>query len=394
VTGEGIYRDTVLLGRQAPVAHALVSGLVAGQDSVQSIVYRGKIYWFWGDTNRLSYPLGHFGTAGATSELPGKGGLDPSVGVNLTYFVDANGFSRPVCDVPGKGPKWIDGLMLLKDETGRERLVAKYIRVKSLGETLERGLIIFNDDTATFEPLVRFPLDAPLYPSGHPFRRKVAGVEYYYFPNAYPLVRVKADLPSVKNPSAYEAFTCLAAENRYDKAAPKLDRDRDGRLVWSWKTNTDLVGEKRQTELIDRGKITPEEGWFRMRDVETSEPVHFHFGSVCFNEYRRRWIMIAVESHGKPSNLGEVWYSEADAPEGPWLYARKILTHDRYSFYNPKQHPFFDQDGGRLIYFEGTYATTFSRQDDATPRYDYNQIMYRLDLSDSRLRLPSNQNTP
>ena len=40
----------------------------------------------------------------------------------------------------------------------------------------------------------------------------------------------------------------------------------------------------------------------------------------------------------------------------------KVVTHDRYSFYNPVHHPFFDQAGGRIIYFEGTYATTFSRE--------------------------------
>ena len=42
------------------------------------------------------------------------------------------------------------------------------------------------------------------------------------------------------------------------------------------------------------------------------------------------------------------------------MYARKIVTHERYSFYNPKQHPFFDKEMGRIIYFEGTYAHTFS----------------------------------
>ena len=47
----------------------------------------------------------------------------------------------------------------------------------------------------------------------------------------------------------------------------------------------------------------------------------------------------------------------------------------------------FDQEGGRFIYFEGTYTGTFSRKEDFTPRYDYNQIMYRLDLSDPRLSL-------
>jgi hypothetical protein len=48
----------------------------------------------------------------------------------------------------------------------------------------------------------------------------------------------------------------------------------------------------------------------------------------------------------------------------------------------------FDQKGGRVIYFEGTYTAEFSGNTDPTPRYDYNQIMYRLDLADGRLNLP------
>jgi hypothetical protein len=98
-------------------------------------------------------------------------------------------------------------------------------------------------------------------------------------------------------------------------------------------------------------------------------------------------VLIAVQSFGT-SLLGEVWYAEADTPVGPWVFARKVVTHDRYSFYNPKQHPYFDQDGGRVVYFEGTYTHTFSGNNDVTPRYDYNQVMYRLDLADARLALP------
>jgi hypothetical protein len=97
--------------------------------------------------------------------------------------------------------------------------------------------------------------------------------------------------------------------------------------------------------------------------------------------------MIAVQSLGT-SVLGEVWYAEGDTPLGPWVYARKIVTHERYSFYNPKQHPQFDKEKGRSIFFEGTYTHTFSGNPDPTPRYDYNQIMYKLDLSDPRLVLP------
>ena len=44
--------------------------------------------------------------------------------------------------------------------------------------------------------------------------------------------------------------------------------------------------------------------------------------------------------------------------------------------------------GTSYLYFEGTYTHTFSGNEHRTPRYDYNQIMYRLDLDDPRLVLP------
>jgi hypothetical protein len=85
---------------------------------------------------------------------------------------------------------------------------------------------------------------------------------------------------------------------------------------------------------------------------------------------------------------GQVWYAEADSPVGPWVYARKIVSHDRYNFYNPAQHPFFDQEQGRIIYFEGTFTDSFSSAPVPTPRYNYNQLLYRLRLEDPRLFLP------
>ena len=90
---------------------------------------------------------------------------------------------------------------------------------------------------------------------------------------------------------------------------------------------------------------------------------------------------------GGRSFLGEVWYAEALDPMGPWSPARRIVTHDGYSFYNVKQHPYFAS--GNHLYFEGTYTWMFSGEDQATPRYKYNQIMYRLNLDDPRLpRMP------
>ena len=64
------------------------------------------------------------------------------------------------------------------------------------------------------------------------------------------------------------------------------------------------------------------------------------------------------------------------------------MTHEDYTFYNVKQHPYFDADGGRRIYFEGTYTAMSSSNTRLTPRYDYNQIMYALSLDDPRLELP------
>lgn len=65
------------------------------------------------------------------------------------------------------------------------------------------------------------------------------------------------------------------------------------------------------------------------------------------------------------------------------------MRHEQYDFYNVAQRPVLDRDGGRLIYFEGTYTTGFVQGAVPTPLYDYNQIMYRLTLDDPRLRLPS-----
>src|SRR5204863_4528453 len=132
VTGAGIYRDTVLVGQPVPVKEPVLNGQVMGQDTVIATPYRGKIYWFWGDTERVSYPLGNFAASGATSDLPARGGLDPGVGVDFNYFVDASGFSKGMCPNFGSGLQWIEGVMTVPDEGGREWLVAHVTSQKVL----------------------------------------------------------------------------------------------------------------------------------------------------------------------------------------------------------------------------------------------------------------------
>ncbi len=379
VTGQGIYRDSLLTGRPVPLEDPVLNGQVAGQDSVDTCLYQGRLYWFWGDTGRPSYPLGHFAMAAAISEMPGRGGLDPAVGVNLRYFVDEKGFSRPVCRLKEPGLVWLDGFVVVPDDEGRERIVAKYARLKDLGHVLERGLVAFNDQTESFEPLLRSGVEClPYSNSGHALKARVAGQEYFYFATPFPLavrMRVRAQWNDVIDPNRYEALTALkAGETGASCRWVPFGKLTDGKGPAKTSVIEALSEEKEDTHLYD---------------IETGRSVSPHGGSVHFNAYRQRWIAILVQQDGDSSFLGEVWYAEADTPVGPWAYARKIVTHNEYSFYNPMHHPHFDQDGGQVIYFEGTYSHTFSGSDEtATPRYDYNQIMYRLSLDDSRLVLP------
>ena len=195
VTGQGIYRDSILAGRPVPLQNPVLNGQVMGQDSVDTTIYHGRLYWLWGDTGKPSYPLGHFAMAGAVSDLPGRGGLDPAAGVNLEYFVDKNGFSRPLARLKEPGLVWLDGLLTVNDDQGRERMVAKFARLKDLGTTLELGLVVFNDATQSFEPVVRAdPNVLPYRDFGHAERVAAGGHDYYYFTLPFPTaVRMRVE---------------------------------------------------------------------------------------------------------------------------------------------------------------------------------------------------------
>jgi len=391
VTGQGIYRDSVLTNSPVPLKNPVLNGQVTGQDSVFTCLYRGRLFWMWGDTSRPSYPLGNFAMSGAVSDLPGRGGLDPSVGVDLEYYVGEDGFSRKMCPFKEPGLVWLDGLLTVRDPLGKERMVAKFARLKGLGEVLERGLVVFNDATEIFEPLVRGGLEFLSYRNtGHAYRVEVDGQLYYYFTSPSPMgsrLRVRAQWNHVIDPNRYEVLTALVPSSTDDKNI-RIDSGRP-KTACRWVTFNELITSGNSTKAAIIEALEDEARGVQVYDIESGQAVSPHNGTVYFNAYRQRWIGIFVQQFGEPSYLGEVWYAEADTPVGPWVYARKIVTHNKYSFYNPKQHPFFDKDGGRVIFFEGTYSYTFSGSaENATPRYDYNQIMYRLNLDDSRLNLP------
>lgn len=385
ITGAGIYRDTVLVGQNPPLKEPLLNGLVLGSDSVLNAVYRGKLYWFWGDTNRPGYPLGNFDVPGAISALPGQGGLDTETGIDLDYFLGPSGFAKATAKMPGLGPTWMTTLVPLIDAEGKEKLYASFVKVEPPLRIYGRVLAVFNDEKNEFEKLTDVDLQAPGFPSGHSFRHTEEGVEYVYFAHPYPLTRVPATVEDFLKPDRYECYTCLKEGSTLK--APQLDRDAKGQLRYAWRKKTPSVGPAEQAKLIAAKTMQREEGLLQLRDRDSGASVLAHAGSVYWNAHRKRWVLITVQSGGS-SYLGEIWYAEADTPVGPWVYAVKVATHDRYSFYNPKQHPMFDKEDGRVIFFEGTYTHTFSGNLIPTPRYDYNQILYRLELSNPRVALP------
>jgi hypothetical protein len=403
VTGGGIYRDTVLMEETPPLANPVLNAQVFGQDSVLTAVYGNKVFWIWGDTNRPGGPLGIFRAPGAQSLLPGAGGLDPDVGVDLNYFGDGAGFVKAMCppsnfpNPPGvTGPLlcWMSGLGVVRDAGGTQRLYARYSLVNGGSQAVESGLGRFNDTTQQFDKMMVFGNPVP-NPGGHPESIYHGGTEYLYFISKSNtgfwdffhvdnLVRVPATEAAMLNPATYEAFTALV-----QGSSTQLDTNPDGTLNYTWKTGTaPLSGhvEPGKTQIASDQKlfghvVDPDTG-----TAGTWAALNHHGISIGWNEYRKRWVQTTQEAVGA-SFLGEVWFQEGDTPMGPWVFTRKIVTHNNYSFYNTRHHPFFNKQQGKQIFFEDTY-TTYLTNAVPTPRYNYNQIMYKLDLDTPGVILP------
>lgn len=336
LTGAGLFAESHKLGSEREWRD---SG-IHGSDSVQNAVHRGRLFWAWGDTLVPGYPLGIFDMTSATTAPRALDSLEPPLRLKLEYFTDDKGKPRGVAKMPGTGPTWVSGYVSLPDKNGTPHLVGTYVKIKPPMDAYESGLCVWNDDTQNFEQLRVLwtqseaqPKPPPM-PDGHPaFWKDGDGKEWLLFGNP---------LPTLRCPPTFEAWQDAS----------------------TWEV------------LKPQAQLTAADG----------TPVKPHSGSMAWNEYRKRWVTVFMESFGKPSVFGELWYAEADAPTGPWGPAVKVLTHDNYTFYNPRLHPEFTPPGSAVLFFEGTYTKEFAKHPEPTPRYDYNQILYRLDLDDPQLK--------
>lgn len=368
VTGQGIYRDTELLGLGSLRPRPNLNAGVMGQDSVQALPWKGRLFWLWGDTNQAGYPLGNFHCTCAWSDRPTNGGLPPDKGIHLEYLTDAEGQLRKMVPMKEPGVVWVFGLLTVAGPGGNDKLLGHYGRYERLDKRVEHGLVEFDEMKGHFVPVLQLGETDWQHPEGNALRVNGAEGDFFYFSQSFAVTRVAAEYGSVINPAAYEALAWSEEAGEY-----------------GWQKDKPPVTQGSEAKMIRDGEMPADKARFQIKDAATGKDILVHRASIQWNAYRKRWIMIANQNMGEGSMLGEVWYSEAPAPEGPWKKAVKVASHPRYSFYNPRHHVFFDQDGGRVIYFEGTYTETFSGNPVATPRYDYNQVMYRLSLDDERL---------
>ena len=386
-TGEGIYRDSELLGLRVPAIREKGKEPVVGQDGGLMLPFRGKFMWSWGDTICADFPLGVFKGTGGTSDFPENGGLDPDVGVCYHYFRDAKGRVRPMVDLDEK-IVWPMAPRLALDREGKEHLLMNY----SLGYEPRGGILEFDEASGYFRRVGDLP-------PGDPFPYLCSAVLHYwqqghaYFGfGQWGAVRSGTDLAANLDWRSWESFTCLKPGTTLKDGPGAFDRDTGGRLRWAWRTNAPTLTDAEQAQLVREGKLRLEERWCRPIDVNTGAEWLIHDGTVCWNAYRGRWICLRTQNFGV-SMLGEVLYFEGDTPLGPWCYCQKVATHangpkDTCGFYSVKQQPEFDKDGGRIVYFEGAFSQAFGARPAPIPRYDYNELMYKLDLADSRLFLP------
>lgn len=408
VTGQGIYEDSYLVGADIPIDEPLLNGKKMGGGVTSTAVFNDKVHWFIAGGGSPDKTL-LFNTFGATSILPENGGLSPLKGVNLQYFENADGSAKPILNVPdgGGGQLAIFRVMVVEDD-GQQKMFAYYVRQRPQSQKFknELDLSVLREQShgiakwdssenrfvhqATFDSKKPYDIAQVLAPYHNTFKVKENGKSWFYFTNPYPTLRVPANESDLTDPGSYRVFTPLQAGSSWDPQSPSFKRDENNEVEWGWETLTPPVTDLREATLVENGSLAKSRGIHHLRDKQTGDSVDTLGGSVYWNPHRQKWVMMGTELRGSTSNLGEVWYAEADSPLGPWVYAQKIITHDKHTFSTPTQHPFFDQSNGQVVYLQGTFSEDFQdKRIFRVSKYDDNQMMYRVDLSDTRLFMPT-----
>lgn len=335
VGGAGLFAESQKCGERLD---ARESGEF-GRDSVQTALYKGRVFWLWGDTNMQNYPLGIFNVTAATTPAPAFPSMVPPVDPPYRPFTNAKGRLRGVIERQGGGPIWIFGLVTVKDVKGDEHLCGAWSQIKEFCTPEKTGLCEWDDKEQRFKIVKTVWTRSAERPKSP--RMPDCTVSRYIGPKGKKWLLFGNPFPFLRIPDSYEAYL---DESKWEKVEkPTKIRARDG------------------------SEVTPASG------------------HMAWSGYRRKYVAIVQQKFGKPSGFGEVWYVESESPYGPWEDAVKVLTHDNYTFYNPVIHMEGRDPKSPVLLFEGTYTSSFADRPPKTPRWDYTQVLYRLDLDDPKL---------
>ena len=379
VTGAGLYRDSVRLGLEVPIRHPLVNAGVAGQDSVQTVLYRGR---------RL-LDLGRHTVARASAlELPhdrrdleaarATAAWIPALGVDLDYFVGPDGNVRAMAAIPGPGAT-------LAHRAGeRPRCARRGDALRPLRQTHA------DRPARRARPRALRPGAAGL-PARARARRRHARTAARLGAAWCAARTARSSTTRTTSGFRREPRACAtpragSPSRRFPRRARRPSAGAGGEVRYAWRPGAPGADEARPS----RAPAGARRGALRARARHRERPARrgprqLDGGESVSGPLRPH---LHASWRARPHGSARSGTPKADTPMGPWRFARKIVSHRNYSFYNPFHHVFFDQRGGRTLFFEGTYTAAFAESAVPTPRYDYNQIMHRLDLEDPRLLLP------
>ena len=334
LTGGGLFAEGEKLGIKSPVPESEVFGC----DSVLVSPRGNRLFWLWGDTTLPGYPLGIFDSSAATTELHPIEKFEPPIALHFEHYHDQKGKPRGVAKMEGAGPTWLTGITYIGPKEAPVFLVGTYSKIEGHLDESEVGLCEWDEASGSFHRgkilWKKGEGEKPLLLKGHPVRwQDPQGQKWILFGDPFPSAKCFDTYASWSDPKTWQKIE--------QPAAPR--------------------------SAADGSEVKP------------------HRGSIAWNPSRKRWVTIFTQNLGNPSAFGEIWYAEADSPMGPWGPAVKVLTHDNCTFYNPLIHAELTPEDASFIVFEGTYTAEFADHAQPTPRYNYNQILYRLDLDDPKL---------
>ena len=226
---------------------------------------------------------------------------------------------------------------MLPDEKGAPHLVTAYMKTKGSLRAYEWGLLAWDDKTSKLETLrvlwnqsEQTP-EPPPRPEGHEFSlegrwRKTMGAVW--------------------------------------RSLSRLALPRDVRGVDQPRHVGSAQTAKSRCPVGGGDEITPHRGSDRVESI--SRAVRFNLHAIA------RQTVAAWRDLVRRGGL-------AARPLGT---GRESARHEHYTFYNPMIHAEMTPAGSPALFFAGTYSMDFSDARQRTPRYDYNQVLYRLDLDE------------